>query len=564
MDIFESLFQNCSDAVVVIDDQGQIVYTNAPARSLFGQMPDVLVNPDASADSELWEMQQGQLRQLHDSLVQPLLSGQPIHHREVLLRRSRLDTDTWLAIAGHTFDLPALAFQGGLLLIRDRHRNQSDLAIADPTANRDQLTGLVNRTLFMDRVHHALTKARSNETTLVGLLCLDVTRLKAVNDTFGYLAGDRLLVEIARRIEQSLRPQDTLSRLGGDEFTVLLEDLTAYSEVTIVADTLYERLTAPFFVGGYDINIGVNIGISFGTHLTPDAKTLLRQADVAMSEAKSHLGERYSVYEADMATDIPNSLHLEMSLKRAIEQEELHLEYQPIFLVRNQTVIGVEALVRWQHPTRGLLPPSQFIAVAEKTGLIIPLGWWVLEESCQRLKVWQETIPQARNLFVSVNMSSRQFAQKDVLDRISGILEKTGLAPQFLKIEMTESVLIDHSDSIIEILTAIRAMGIKLSIDDFGTGYSSLSYLHRFPVDTLKIDRSFLENADSDYEKLEILQSMVRLAWNLGLEVVAEGIETPRHLAQIQALRCESGQGFLFSRPLQERSLIKILRAQSA
>jgi len=477
-----------------------------------------------------------------------------------LLRCSPPHPDTWLAVTGYTIDLPNLNFQGALIFMRDISHHKT------PThrSGLDELTGTVNRTIFMDRIQHALDKTRQDENSFVAVLCLDVTRLKAINDTFGYLAGDRLLVEIAHRLEQNLRPQDTLSRLGGDEFTVLLEDVSSYSEVMAIAEELYKECAEPVLVDSYEINVGVNIGLSLGNNQTPDADTLLRQADVAMNEAKGRFGEHYCVFEAAMVADADNSLHLEMALKRAIENGELYLEYQPIFLVRSQAVIGVESLVRWQHPTQGSLGPSQFIALAEKTGLIIPLGWWVLEESCRQLKEWQEMIPSAKTLFVSVNMSSRQFAQKDVLQRIQAILKHTGLATQFLKIEITESVLINNSDSIIEVLTAIRAMGIRLSVDDFGTGYSSLSYLHRFPVDTLKIDRSFLENADSDFEKLEILQSVVRLAWNLGLEVVAEGIETQRHLAQVKALRCESGQGFLFSRPLRKNALEKILRSQPA
>lgn len=568
MDIFEPLFQNCGDAVVVADDQGQLVYANANARSLLGSHLSVLLTPAASPNYELWEMQQGRLTPLPHSLFQELRSGTQMSDREVLLHGPPTDPDIWLAITGHRFELSALNFRGVLLLIRDISRHKASptgsQAVSAFDGQRDPLTNLVNRAIFMDRIHHALTKTQQDENTFVAVLCLDVTRLKAVNDTFGYLTGDRLLVEIAQRLKQTLQPQDTLSRLGGDEFTVLLEAVTTYSEVMAIAEAIGDLLAAPFTLDGYDISIGINIGISFGHAQTPDADTLLRQADIAMNEAKSRFGEHYCVFASNMATDASPSLHLEMSLKRAIDQGELYLEYQPIFLVRSQAVIGVESLVRWQHPTRGPLSPAHFISVAEKTGLIIPLGWWVLEQSCQQLKAWQDTIPGAHNLFVSVNMSSRQFAQKDVLDRITDILETTQLAPQFLKIEMTESVLIDHADSIIEILTAIRAMGIKLSVDDFGTGYSSLSYLHRFPVDSLKIDRSFLENADSDYEKLEILQSVVRLAWNLGLEVVAEGIETPKHLAQVQALRCESGQGFLFSRPLGVQALAQILRSQSA
>jgi EAL domain-containing protein (putative c-di-GMP-specific phosphodiesterase class I) len=265
-----------------------------------------------------------------------------------------------------------------------------------------------------------------------------------------------------------------------------------------------------------------------------------------------------------MKGDADDSLYLEIALKKALERQEMFLEYQPIFQVRTKAVIGLESLVRWQHPEKGVLPPGQFISLAEKTGLIIPLGWWVLEESCRQLKAWQAVTPLAQNMFVSVNMSSKQFSQKDVPERIQQIIEEIGLDPKCLKLEITESVLIDHSATIVETLQAIRALGIKLSIDDFGTGYSSLSYLHRFPFDTLKIDRSFIDNADADFEKLEILQSVVRLAWNLGLEVVAEGIETQKHFAQIKALRCESGQGFLFSKPLSTTLMEKLILEQAA
>ncbi|MGD1862764.1 MAG: EAL domain-containing protein [Leptolyngbyaceae cyanobacterium] len=562
MEIFKAIFQNCGDAVMVVDHQSHVVYTNAQARSLLSVSPMLLTALELADHTgcELWEICHQQPQKSTDSLLAAVLSAAPEQHREFILHCSSAKDETWLAITGHSFALPNHDFQGGLLLLRDAGHQAALTANLANKSHHDELTGLVNRTIFMDRIHHALTKVGDDKSTFIAVLCLDVMRLKAVNDSFGYAAGDRLLVEIAHRLKQNLRREDTFSRLGGDEFTVLLEEVSSYSEVLAIADTLYQELMAPFKIADYEINVGVNIGISLGSHQTPNADTLLRQADLAMNEAKARFEERYCVFEDDMAAVADNSLYLEMSLRRAIKNNEFYLVYQPIFLVRTHAVIGVESLVRWQHPTRGTISPAQFIPLAEKTGLIIPLGWWVLEESCRQLKEWQETIPGAENLFVSVNMSSRQFAQRDLLEGIKHILHKTGLSPKFLKIEMTESVLIENSDSIIEILASIRELGIKLSVDDFGTGYSSLSYLHQFTVDTLKIDRSFLENADSDFEKLEILQSVVRLAWNLGLEVVAEGIETRRHLAQVKALRCESGQGFLFSKPLRSHEMNQLLQ----
>ncbi|MEM1308222.1 MAG: EAL domain-containing protein [Cyanobacteria bacterium P01_H01_bin.153] len=562
MDTFEAIFQNCGDAVVVIDDQAHPVYVNARAQSLLAAAPTLLTAPTDYTGCELWEMCSQQPQRFADSLSQAVLATAPERHREFIMRCSSAQGETWLAISGHGFALPSSDFQGGLLFIRDVSHQNILVETIGHEPRHDELTGLVNRAIFMDRIEHALTKVHADKSTFIAVLCLDVVRLKAVNDSFGYAAGDRLLVEITRRLKGNLRCEDTLSRLGGDEFTVLLEQVSSYSEVLAIADAMHQELVVPFKVADYEINIGVNIGISLGSHQTPDADTLLRQADLAMNEAKARFEERYCVFEDDMAAVADNSLYLEMSLRRAIKNSEFYLVYQPIFLVRTQAVIGVESLLRWHHPTQGVISPTQFIPLAEKTGLIIPLGWWVLEESCRQLKEWQTTIPGAENLFISVNMSSRQFAQRELLEGIQQILAKTGLSPRFLKIELTESVLIDNSDSIIGILDGIRKMGIKLSIDDFGTGYSSLSYLHQFPVDTLKIDRSFLENADSDFEKLEILQSVVRLAWNLGLEVVAEGIETQRHLAQVKALRCESGQGYLFSKPLRSHQMERLLGEQ--
>lgn len=559
MDVYASLFHNCGDAVVIANHQSEIVFANAAAQTLFKNDFSALLAQPETPILSLLETDATSKTSRTRFPLQEVLLGTKFCGREFLLRSSRVDEGVWLSITGYPVCVAEGAAPGGMLIIRDVTQQKEDAQVQLRSTFRDELTGLVNRNVFMDRVDHALTRARRDEAKFIAIFCLDLRRLKAVNDTFGYIAGDELLVAVTERINQVLKPEDTLSRLGGDEFTILVEDVTSISAAGAIADSIHEALLCPFQIQGHSISVDVSLGISLGDHTCRDAGTLLRQADIAMHQARNAFDERYCVFETSMRTNLDNSLHLEMELKKAIENHELFLEYQPIFLVRSQEVIGVESLVRWQHPQRGLLPPSKFISLAEKTGLIVPLGWWVLEESCRQLKVWQETIPKAKSLFVSVNMSSKQFSQKNIPDKIADILRSMDLSPRSLRIEMTEGVLIDNSASIIEVLEAIRSMGIKLSIDDFGTGYSSLSYLHKFPFDTLKIDRSFLENADSDFEKLEILQSMVRLAWNLGLEVVAEGIETQKHFAQIKALRCESGQGFLFSKPLGYREMEALL-----
>ncbi|MEM7648221.1 MAG: EAL domain-containing protein [Cyanobacteria bacterium P01_A01_bin.70] len=557
--MYASLFGDCGDAIVIADQQSKILFANEKAQSLFAAHPSVLLQPLSDTKHTVSVVNEPEGAACYP--LQEVLTGANFCDRECLLQSSTAAPPTWLSITGYAIHLPEPPHHGALLLVRDITAQKASAVDPAPSHTRGW-QGLVDRTAFMARIAAALADAQQQQTS-VAVLCLDVKRLKAVNDTFGYLAGDRLLIEIADRLICLLRPSDTLSRLGGDEFTLLIEKVDKTDNVVAFVAAIHTALAPPFQVQGHDINIDVNVGIGFSQGTTPDADTLLRQADIAMNRAKHSFGADYCVFETFMQADADDSLHLEMALKRAIARQEFFLEYQPIFWVRTQAIIGVESLVRWHHPEQGVLPPAKFIPVAEKTGLIIPLGWWILEESCRQLKAWQDTLTNAEKLFVSVNMSSKQFAQTDVLDRIKGILKTTGLAATALKIEITESVLIENSSSIIEILQAIRDLGIKLSVDDFGTGYSSLSYLHKFPVDTLKIDRSFLENADSDFEKLEILQSMVHLAWNLGLEVVAEGIETPRHFAQIKALRCESGQGFLFSEPLGTEAFEEILRSQT-
>lgn len=554
MHIFDEIFRNCEDAIIVFNEQLHTVFSNTAADTLFKHSFGILLNPANYPMAQLLERQEESYLPLRHSPINRIFSGDSFCNREFILRFDRSQKAIRLAITGYPISIADPSFRGCILIIRslDRPKAIALQRTADPME-------LASRKTFMGHLQQALEELRQGACQGFAVFCLDVKRLKAVNDTFGYLAGDRLLLAIADRLLHILSPRDILSRLGGDEFMLLTRDTDSAESVAEFAKAIHLALTPPFELEDSLVKMSVSVGVSLGNRDIPDADTLIRQADIAMHHCKEKFAESYCLYKPAMGMDLEDSVYLEIDLRNAIANRGLRLAYQPIFSVRSRRVLGVEALVRWHHPTRGVLSPSQFIPLAEKSGLIIPLGLWVLEEACRQLKFWQETIPNARNMFVSVNMSSQQFAQGDILAEIQQVLTKTRLDPRHLKIEITESVLINNSDSIIEILKSIKSLGIQLSVDDFGTGYSSLSYLHRFPVDILKIDRSFLENADSDYEKLEILQSVVRLAWNLGLEVVAEGIETEKHFAQVQALRCESGQGFLFSEPLDRDAIERIL-----
>jgi len=563
MDAYFALLKDCGDAVVVADHLGQVVFTNSVATHLLGGQVDILLNKSDRAAYQIFQVDAITETRTQEFPLRRALEGERFSDREFLLRSPTSDLNTWLSITGYPVALETPPFRGGMLIIRDITTHKTIAQQKLRATFRDKLTGLVNRPVFMDRVGHALTRAHRRDTEwLVVVLSIDIERFKSVNDTLGYIFGDQFLAAFGDRLTQVLRPEDTVCRLGGDQFTVLLEDMPSYSAVVAIADQVHAAMTQPFHILGRELQVEISIGIALANATGQQAETLIRKADLAMYQAKETFAEKYYVYEDSLQLDTSDTLYLEMALRKAVDNQEFVLEYQPIFQISTREVLGVESLVRWQHPERGQISPAEFIPLAEKTGLIIPLGWWVFEESCRQLKFWQDAMPHAANLFVSINMSSKQFAQKNAVQKIKDILDQVGLNAHCLKIEITESVLIDQSVSIIEKLKAIRAIGIKLSIDDFGTGYSSLSYLHRFPFDTLKLDRSFLEDADADYEKLEILQSVVRLAWNLGLEVVAEGIETEQHYARIKALRCEAGQGFLFSPPLSAIATEALIQAQ--
>jgi diguanylate cyclase (GGDEF)-like protein len=452
--------------------------------------------------------------------------------------------------------------KGGVIVCRDiseRKRVEEQLL---HNAFHDELTGLSNRALFMDRLRHAIAQAKRQKQYLFAVLFLDLDRFKVINDSLGHIVGDQLLVAISRRLESCLRRGDLIARLGGDEFAILLEDIGEEHYAIQVAERLQKTLTIPFKLSGHEIVASTSIGIALSTIGYDHPQDLLRDADTAMYHAKGTGKARYQIFDTAMHVRAVALLKLETDLRRALERQEFQLHYQPIVSLSNQNITGFEALVRWYHPERGLIAPNEFIPVAEETGLIVSLGLWVLQEACRQMRQWQEKFTAAKALTISVNISGKQFSQVDFVTQIQQILQETQLDARYLKLEITESILMDNVESTTTTLLELQALGIQLSMDDFGTGYSSLSYLNRFPVSTLKIDRSFIQSIDVDAEKLEIIRTVVMLAQSLGMDAVAEGVETANQLAPLKDLGCESGQGYFFSKPLNSKTAEKLIETE--
>jgi diguanylate cyclase (GGDEF)-like protein len=416
-------------------------------------------------------------------------------------------------------------------------------------AFHDSLTGLPNRALFMDRLSHRLALEKRRQSTSFSVLFLDVDRFKVINDGLGHIRGDELLQMIARRLQSCLRPGDTVARLGGDEFTILLEDVPTTADARKVADRVQDELRAPFVLGGQEVFSGASIGIAHGSAAYAWPEDILRDADTALYRAKAQGRGRWVEFDSTMHERAVELLQLETDLRRALERRELRLHYQPVISLSTGQVAGAEALVRWQHPERGLVPPGHFVPLAEETGLIIAIGEWVLREACRQMKAWQDQLglPQ---LEIGVNLSSKQFQLPGLVAQVASVLSETGLSPRSLRLEVTESLLMSREPHIADTMTELRAMGVRIDLDDFGTGYSSLSYLHQFPIDTLKIDRSFIQRMGETEDGLQIVNTILSLARSLDMEVVAEGVETEQQLQTLRQLQCSYAQGYHLSRPV--------------
>jgi diguanylate cyclase (GGDEF)-like protein len=439
------------------------------------------------------------------------------------------------------------------------------------TARRaDPLTGLPNRAMFMDRVERLIAGSGESSAQSFAVLFLDVDRFKSVNDSLGHLAGDELLVGVARRLEQSLRGSDavaratgehTLARLGGDEFTVLLNGVRSTAEALTVADRLLAAVGRPFEIRGSEAMVSISIGLVMNAPRYQHAEDMVRDADTAMYSAKAQGKARVAVFDTSMLAAIEERTQLEADLRRALERAELQLYYQPIVELSTSRLCGFEALLRWHHPSRGIVSPAQFVPTAEETGLIVPIGLWAIREACEQMQAWAREFPECDSLTINVNLSARQCMDEDLVPDVARILAETGLAPQRLKLEITEGIVLENSESVVNVLNALRALGVQLGLDDFGTGYSALSYLRQFPFQTLKIDRSFVDGMQADGSS-EIIRAIVSLADGLAMDVTAEGIETAEQVRDLRDLDCQFGQGYFFFKPLTKDDARAVLQSR--
>jgi diguanylate cyclase (GGDEF)-like protein len=420
----------------------------------------------------------------------------------------------------------------------------------------DALTGLPNRTLFMRRLSDATHRARRGEDGLFAVLFLDLDGFKLVNDSMGHHVGDELLVTVARRLEECVRGGDIVARLGGDEFAILLERIADARDSAVVAERVQRALTAPLNIGGYEHVSSASIGVALSTGANEQPEYLLRSADIAMYRAKNGGRGRYEMFDRAMHAEALTRLQIESDLRHAFDRNEFFLQYQPIVCLSDGKLSGVEALVRWRHFERGIVSPATFVPVAEDTGLVVPLGRWVLREACRQTREWQLRFD--RPITVSVNLSVREFGQPDLVRAVASILEETQLPPNRLKLEITESAIIGQKHPAIETVEELRKLGVGIHLDDFGTGYSALSYLHRLPLDAVKVDRAFTSAIDAEERPLHVVRAIISLSHAIGLEVVAEGVATIRQMQLLRSMGCDLAQGFLFSRPVSADEIVAV------
>jgi diguanylate cyclase (GGDEF)-like protein len=428
-------------------------------------------------------------------------------------------------------------------------------------ARHDSLTGLPNRAYFMERLRHALERPRHGIESTCAVLFLDLDNFKVVNDSLGHHAGDELLITVASRLQGCTRGADVVARLGGDEFAILLTGIGDGSDAARVAERILADLGGRIDLGGYEVFSSVSIGIALSAVTGERPEYLVRSADMAMYRAQQSGRARFELFDRAMHADALRRLQLETELRHALERDEFLLHYQPIVSLASGRIVGAEALLRWQHLERGVVSPADFVPIAEDTGLIIPLGYWALEEACRQACTWRPTAPGRPAPSLNVNLSVKQFAQRDLVERVARALQETGLEASRLNLEITESIVIEKPELATHVLTQLKALGVRIHMDDFGTGYSSLGYLHRLPLDALKIDREFISHMESSGRALQLVRTIQTLVRDLGLKAIAEGVTTTEQLRLVREIGCHAGQGYLFSAPLDAEAFRLLLDA---
>ncbi len=551
--LFSSTFESTADGIVVMGLDREIVTCNKNFIDMWQVSDDIL---ESKSGSRLIEMVADQLKNPEDFLSNlNKLYADPMAEVTGILELKDGRIFERYSQPQYMEGVPV----GRVASFRDitvRSRAEEKLRYY---ALHDTLTDLPNRVQFMDHLRQATERAKDNEYAKFAVLFLDLDRFKVINDSLGHAVGDKLLIAIAEKLTSCVRPGDVVARLGGDEFTILLNRSGDIAEVVKVAERLQARISEPFKIDNYEVFTSASIGIIVSGSVRRLPEDILRDADTAMYRAKESGKARYEIFDREMHIQNMNLLRVETDLRHAVERNEFEVLYQPIVNLTTGLVSEFEALIRWWHPHRGMVSPDEFVHIAEETGLIIPIGKWILEESCRQIAVWQRqfNLP----LKISVNLSAKQLMHPSLTSQVTEILLDTGLKASQLKLEVTESTVMEHSEISLGVLTALDRIGIELSTDDFGTGYSSLSYLQRFPFERIKIDRSFISKMDEDEKSGAIVKTILMLGENLNMEVVAEGIETVSQLEKLRSLGCKTGQGYLFSRPIDRESVEQFLES---
>ena len=547
---FRNAFDYAATGMALVSTSGEIQKVNRSFCNIFGydekQLPKTQYHDYiAPEDRDLF----------NQNLVQ-LLSGKANSRqmeKRIIDEKGNIVWTIWSSSLVHDEIGDSAHFIFQINDISDRKRAEEQL-IHD--ALHDSLTKLPNRVLFLDRLGNALKRAKRNFDSNFAVLYLDFDRFKLVNDSFGHPVGDLMLKEIGKRLTKILRASDTVARLGGDEFTMLVEEINDVKESVIIADRIREEMSKPFFIQENKFTITVSIGIAGWSREYAEADVMMRDADTALYQAKRLGRDRHEIFDESMHTSAKNLLQIENDLRNALENGEFYLNYQPIVKLNSGELEGFEALIRWNHPTRGFVSPVEFIPVAEETGLIVSIGAWVLREACRQVQDWKNNDVIDDDVWISVNVAGKQFINTHFAPMVKESLTEAGLSPKCLKLEITETAMVENLEYAITVMDDLKNLGIKMSIDDFGTGYSSLSYLHQLPLSSLKIDRSFVMRIDEG--NTEIVETIVKLAQSLDLEIIAEGVETTEQIDVLKNLACNFAQGYFYAKPLAPEKVVEI------